>query len=165
MLLSSAENWPKKDFCRLYTTQNLWNWVNCIQLMCYSSRSSKVWIRRVESAAFIPCNLWKWKGAFLKCCSFFVEVRWNERGEKHRWSTTMLGEIEGQAALTLMVRHMHPSFFFRPVQDQLLKPEAESFGWVVMEKQMGNLEVPVQLICMLLDWAYKHTGRNSKQEV
>lgn len=67
-LLSSAENWPKKDFCRLYRTLNLWNWVNCVQLMCYSSRSSEVWITLAESAAFTPRNfwkyLWKWKGAF-----------------------------------------------------------------------------------------------------
>lgn len=92
-LLSSAENWPKKDFCGLYTTLILWNWVNCIELMCYSSRSSEVWIRRAESIAFTPCNvsyLWKWKGAFLKCCSFFVEVRWNDRCYKEARS------IDGQ---------------------------------------------------------------------
>lgn len=73
-LLSSAENWPKKDFCRLYRTLNLWNWVTCIQLMCYSSRSSEVWNALAESihSLQLPPSLKNEKTPF-------EELMWNDR--------------------------------------------------------------------------------------
>lgn len=90
VLLSSAENWPKKDFCRPYRTLNLWKLVNCIQLMRYSSRSSGVWITVAESTTqSLPATSAASENQkkHFEERLFFVEVRWNDRYYREARST------------------------------------------------------------------------------
>lgn len=64
---------PKRLFAD-YRTLNLWNWVTCIQLMCYSSRSAEVWNALAESihSLQLPPSLKNEKTPF-------EELRWNGR--------------------------------------------------------------------------------------